>query len=108
MFHWLGILHLDTPALCAVNGVNPLISVATLPNFARVAEGVMVATVKMIALGVPTTDIDRAMGLGRRGLARLAPCFTTATLIETALTRTPPPQTGREALRMRLSRLGSR
>ncbi len=92
-------------AIDAVNGVNPLITVATLPPFARVAEGVMVATIKIIAWGVPEGDLARACAVGA-SLRLCPPVVRTASLIETTVTGREPPVKGREALAVRLGRLG--
>ncbi len=100
-----GILAVDAGRIDAVNGVNPLITVATLPPFARVAEGVMVATIKIIAWGVPEGDLARACAVGA-SLRLCPPVVRTASLIETTVTGREPPVKGREALAVRLGRLG--
>jgi len=100
-----GVLRVDAPAIRAFNGVNPMITLACLPPYARLAAGDMVATVKIIAYGVPGADLARACALLGPALARAAPVHATATLIETRLGATPPPK-GRTALAGRLARLG--
>jgi len=100
-----GIIAVDAGRIDRVNGVNPLITVATLPPFARVGEGAMVATVKIIAWGVPEEDLALACAVGP-ALRLCPPVVKTATLIETTVTGREPPVKGREALAVRLSRLG--
>jgi molybdenum cofactor cytidylyltransferase len=103
-----GVLGVDAGRIDAVNGVNPLITVATLPPFARVGPGGMVATVKMIAWGVPGDDLDRACAAGVGALRLHGPVIRTASLIETTVTGREPPVKGRQALVARLERLGVR
>ena len=99
-----GIVALDVAALHAVNSVNPMITVATLPPHTRVDPGTMVATVKVISYAVPGEDVDRAATLGRGAIGQLVPRYGIATLIETDLDGTKPMK-GRDALQTRLDRL---
>ncbi|PWE31992.1 molybdopterin biosynthesis protein [Maritimibacter sp. 55A14] len=54
-----GVLALDPAAIARLNAVDPAITLATLPTFARVAAGQMVATVKIITYGVPGEAVAR-------------------------------------------------
>lgn len=101
-----GIVRLDRAAIEAVNRVNPMITIATLQPFQRVAAGTMIATVKIIAYGVPAADVDAACRAGADALTVRAPVYQTATLIETQIGETPPATKGRDALQTRLKRLG--
>jgi molybdenum cofactor cytidylyltransferase len=101
-----GIVGVDAARVDAANGVNPLITVATLAPFARVGEGGMVATIKMIAWGVPEDDLERACDAGRGALRLHVPVIRTASLIETTVTGREPAVKGRQALSTRLERLG--
>ena len=103
-----GLCRIDSAAILALNRVNPLITLATLPPFRRVAAGDMVATVKVIAYGVPGPDVARAALAGAQALSVCPPVHASASLIETTVTGDPPPPTGREALRARLVRFGLR
>ena len=100
-----GIAALDVAALHAFNGVNPMITVATLPPWTRVDPGTMVATVKVISYAVPGADVERAAALGRGAIGQHLPSYQTATLIETDLDGSKPMK-GRDALKVRLGRLG--
>lgn len=102
-----GVVVLDVAAIHALNRVNPMITVATVPPFQRIDAGGMVATVKIIAYGVDQGDVARACGAASAALRLAQPRFATATLIETmtAVEEAPNPK-GREALRARLERLG--
>lgn len=100
-----GLCRIEVPAIHALNRVNPLITLATLAPFARVGAGDMVATVKIIAYGVPAPDVAQAADAGRAAICRAAPRFASATLIETTVTGDAPALKGRQALAARLARL---
>ena len=55
-----GVLEVDADRVAAVNGIDPMITLATLRPYARVVAGAMVATVKIIAYGVAGADAERA------------------------------------------------
>ncbi len=101
-----GVLRLDRDAVRAVNRVNPMITFATLPAFARVSDGAMVGTVKIIAYGVPGADLTRAVAVADQAVSLARPLVRQATLIETTVDGAAPPPKGREAMRARLARLG--
>lgn len=100
-----GIVWLDVAAIEAFNAVNPMITVATLPQYARVDAGVMIATIKIISYAVPAEDAATAARQAKNAIAVLSPQMRKAALIETALGDTPSPK-GENALRARLDRLG--
>ena len=101
-----GVLELDIARIEAINGVDPMITVATLPNLTRVVAGAMVATIKIISYSVSETALaDAARDAG--GALRLRPpVHGSATLIETAVGRETPSDKGRRAMLSRLERLG--
>ena len=99
-----GIVAVDAAAIAAVNAVNPMITVATVPQFHRVDEDAMIATVKIISYGVASADVDRAAAAGAAALRLLPPRYSTAALIETTVGQTPSTK-GEDALRGRLDRL---
>lgn len=104
-----GVLAVDEPAVTALNRINPMITLATLRPWARVAAGAMVATVKIISYGVEATDIARACAAIGPALGVRAPVFQTASLIETVVdNQADPGPKGRTALAARLARLGVR
>ena len=105
-----GVLAVDQAAVTALNRINPMITLACLRPFARVAAGSMVATVKIISYGVDGADVDRACAAIGPALRVMAPVLQTATLIETTIgtgdaVPDPGPK-GRAALATRLARLG--
>ena len=64
-----GVAVMDAAALTAVNAVDPMITLATVPPFHQMAEGGMVATVKIISYGVARAGLDS------RAVARRAATF---------------------------------
>lgn len=101
-----GVVQLDTARLKAVNEVDPMISIATVPNWHRVDAGGMIATIKIISYAVPQVALQRA-GAGAGGaLAVTAPVYRSATLIETRVSDEVPSEKGRAAMAGRLDRMG--
>ncbi len=104
-----GVLRLDRGAIDRVNAIDPAITLATLPDFARVAARQMVATVKIIPYGVAGAALDRALAALGPGVLRVAPFRPgRASLI---LTRTPGLKPslldkGAAAVAVRLASLG--
>ncbi len=60
-----GVFLVEAPAVDALNGVDEGITLGTLPAFARVAAGDIVATVKIIPYAVPGPALDAALALVR-------------------------------------------
>ena len=84
-----GILRIDCAAIDAVNRIDPAITLATLPEWQRVARGTMVATVKIIAYGVPDTALDAASAAAAGALGLVPPAIDAARLIVTTLPGAP-------------------
>lgn len=107
-----GVLCVDQAAVTALNRINPMMTLACLRPWARVAAGSMVATVKIISYGVDSTDVARACAVIGPALQVRSPVLQTATLIETTIgvngTLPDPGSKGRTALAARLARLGVR
>lgn len=78
-----GIVTLDTARIHALNAIDPMISVATVPDYARVDAGGMIATIKIIAYAVPEAQLIRAETGAGGAIRVLPPVYQTATLIET-------------------------
>ena len=101
-----GILEVDAAAIAAINGVDPMITIATVPEWHRLDAGGMAATIKMIAYGVSEAALAEACE-GAGGALRLRPAvLRRAALIETEV-GLPLGEKGRRALEMRLERLGA-
>ena len=56
-----GLLEFDRASLIALNRIDEGITVATLPHHARVEEGRMVATIKIIPYAVPAASLEKAL-----------------------------------------------
>ena len=54
-----GLLRVDTASIDAINGIDEAFTVATLPDYAPVAAGDMVATIKIIPFAVPGAALAR-------------------------------------------------
>lgn len=103
-----GLLRVDAAAVNALNTVDPMITLATLPPLRRVIEGAMVGTVKIISYAVPRGQLDQACDAARSALSLIPPAIETATLIETRVGSGTMPDKGRRATADRLARLGAR
>jgi len=70
-----GVLLLDRAAIDRLNRVDPAITLATLPAFAPVVAGKMIATVKIIPFAVEARSRDRAVAVAdeAKPLVRVAP-----------------------------------
>lgn len=66
-----GVLVVDAARVDAVNGVDEAVTLATLPAFAGVAEGEMVATVKIIPFAAPQGAVAASAALAQ-GTLRVA------------------------------------
>jgi molybdenum cofactor cytidylyltransferase len=67
-----GVAVIDEEAVEAVNRIDPMITIATVPAYQQMAEGGMVATIKIISYAVPRAALDAACAAARAGM-RLAP-----------------------------------
>ncbi|WP_067223437.1 NTP transferase domain-containing protein [Stappia indica] len=67
-----GLLVVDKDAVDRTNRIDPAITLATLPAFARITRGRMVATAKIIPFAAPRADVDAACQ-AVRGAVRVAP-----------------------------------
>ena len=52
-----GLLVLDAPGIAQLNAIDPTLTLATLPNFAKVNRGRLVATLKVIAFAAPEASV---------------------------------------------------
>ncbi len=103
-----GIVDLDAASIHALNSVDPMITLATVPPLQRAWPGMMVGTVKIISYAVPEEALLRAEDAAR-GAVRIRPVvMRTATLIVTEVPGTPvqPDDKGVRAVTGRLEALG--
>lgn len=68
-----GVALIDAAAITAANAVDPAITVATVPPFHQMRRGAMLATVKIIAYGVPGAALEQACAAGRGAITLAAP-----------------------------------
>ncbi len=103
-----GVIALDVAAITALNAVDPMITLATVPPLCRVTEGMMVGTVKIISYAVADAALTRACAAGAAAMRRLAPVIGTVDLIvtETAPGGASPEDKGVRAVWARVARLG--
>jgi molybdenum cofactor cytidylyltransferase len=59
-----GLAIIEAEAIDRVNAVDEAITVATLPPYRAVAEGDMIATVKIIPFAIPTPTLEAALAAG--------------------------------------------
>lgn len=102
-----GVSVLDVAALEAVNAIDPMITIATVPPYQQMRDGGMVATIKMISYAVAGAHLDAACAAAGQGAIRLAaPQLKTATLIVTDIPKGPGDK-GRMAIAARLEALNA-
>ena len=103
-----GLALIDRAAVDALNAVDPAITLATLPPFARVAPGLLVATAKIIPYAVPEPALATACARAA-GAVRVAPfALRDAGLAVTRVPGQPPRlnEKGTAAVAARLAGLG--
>jgi len=103
-----GVLEIDVEKVNAINGIDPAITLATLPAFARVDQGQMLATLKIIPYAVGAVHVAKAEAL-MAGALKLHPVkIQTVSLVMSTVDGMKPSllEKGRRAVEMRLARLG--
>jgi molybdenum cofactor cytidylyltransferase len=105
-----GVLRVDAAAVAAANAVDEAVTVATLPDWSRVAPRQMVATVKIIPYAAPSAAVAAAAA-SLAGTVALRVWPVTARTARLILTLTPGMKPsladkGAEAVRARLDALG--
>ncbi|MBB3994639.1 molybdenum cofactor cytidylyltransferase [Sulfitobacter undariae] len=83
--HGAGVAVLDVAALDAVNGGDPMITVATVPPHHQLRKGDLVATIKIISYAVPQVGLDAAVRAASGAIQLAAPALDRATLIITEI-----------------------
>lgn len=78
-----GVVSLNQRALVAMNAIDPMITLATVPAYQQMTEGGMVGTVKVISYGVSARDVEKACAVARGALRLRPPVHKTAALIVT-------------------------
>ena len=108
-----GLFNPDVARITALNRIDPMITLATLPHLKRVEAGVMLATIKVISYGVPERELAEACRVVSHGgdtpfaMSINGATIKTATLIETYHPGQKTQPKGRRVLDARLDRLGT-
>lgn len=104
----IGLLRLDADRLGAVNAASEAVTLATLPAWARLAPGALVATVKIVPYGVARGEVEAAEQAGRGALGLAPVVVPAAELIVTRLAARSSEDRGRghDAIAARLEALG--
>lgn len=101
-----GVVRVEAARIHAANAADPMITLATVPEWQRVTAGTMVATVKIIAWAVAGDALTRACAAAQGGLAHCPPVAETAVLVETTVGDSGVLPKGRRVTEQRLNRLG--
>lgn len=101
-----GVVELNVAALEAFNRVHPMITLATVPPWQQMANGGMVATIKIISYAVPEADVARAADLARDSVRLLTPVYQSAGLAITDIPGGPSNDKGIRSIRDRVEALG--
>lgn len=78
-----GVARLDVDAIHAANAIDPMITVATVPDLHQMQAGGMIATVKIISYAVPETALTAACADAQGALRLALPRLRRASLIIT-------------------------
>lgn len=101
-----GVVQMDVAALEQFNQVNPMITVATVPQHQQMGIGGMVATIKVISYAVPRIDVEKAASVAQSSIHLIPPAHKTAGLIVTDIPGGPPNEKGIAAIKGRVEALG--
>lgn len=103
-----GLARLVAEQIHAANAVDPMLTLATVPDLHRLDPGGMIATVKVISYAVPRRAVE-AVVRAASGAISLAPAvWAEAALIETQIAGQDPGPKGARVTEARLARLGLR
>ncbi|MBT0956365.1 molybdopterin-binding protein [Alphaproteobacteria bacterium KMM 3653] len=101
-----GVARVDPARITAANRVDPVISIATVPEWQRMEAGGMVGTVKIIAYGVAAARVEAAARAGQGGLSLCPLVRRRGVLIETELPGQAASDKGASVMAARMARLG--
>ncbi len=100
-----GLIRVDAEVIHKINAVDPMITIATVPDYHRVDTGGMIATIKIISYAVSEDALAAACSVAAEGVGLLAPVYQSATLVETMI-GIPLPDKGWRAMAGRVERMG--
>ena len=101
-----GLLEVATDRVNALNAVDPMLTLATVPRWQRLAAGEMAATVKIIAYGVAEASVAAACTAGAGALRLRSARLHRVALVETHIDPDAKPL-GVAAITRRLAALGA-
>ncbi|MBO9398378.1 molybdopterin-binding protein [Shimia sp. R9_2] len=101
-----GLVRINADMVNHINSVDPMITLATVPDRHRVDADGMVATIKIISYSVPQAALDAVCSVVEDALVLHPPIFSSATLIETTIAGDTPSDKGRRAMAGRVERMG--
>lgn len=101
-----GVVVLDEAVIGAVNRVDPMITVATVPAFQQMGPGGMVATVKIISYWVAGAAVERAEAVADDAIRLAGPAFGSVGLAMTVIPGGPDNAKGQAAVEGRVKALG--
>jgi len=103
-----GVAMVEAGAVLALNRIDPALTLATLPPFARVARGTLVGTVKIITYAVPGRALEAAAAAARGAVTVRPVTVASAGLLLTEVPGQPAKlnDKGRAAVEGRLAALG--
>ncbi len=101
-----GVAEIDADKINAVNAVHPMITVATVPEWQRMAARGMVATVKIISYAAPGDALERTCSVGQKALALRPVTRKRTVLIQTSVGGQDVGDKGVRAMSMRFDRMG--
>jgi molybdenum cofactor cytidylyltransferase len=100
-----GVVELLSGRVDALNAVDPMITLATVSQWQRMAKDEMVATVKVIAYGVARPAVEAACRVGSQALRMRPVVLSRAALIQT-VTEADDGEKGHRAIQNRLQAMG--
>ena len=102
-----GVAILDEARLKGLNSVNPMITLATVPNHYQTHKGGMLGTVKIISYAVPNADLQRACELAAQAMRLAKPESKNVSLIITQFQKSGDESKAIAATKDRVTALGS-
>ena len=102
-----GLAAISAGMIQAANRIDPMITIATVPELYRMDAGGLIATIKVISYGVAKARVEETCRVAQAAIGLHLPRPQTVALIETFHDRADGlSDKGERALRERLSRLG--
>lgn len=101
----IGVAQIDARAIDAVNAIDPMITIATVPHWQRMERGGMVATVKIIAYAVSAGALEKACDAAQSAIRMRPTAAQSVDLIQTVVAGDDG-EKGHRAIQSRLSALG--